>query len=62
MTTEQSDSMGVCLEAIEILRLKSRAVRIKEISDLLGVKMPSVTVVMKRLSEDGMVVHEGVNT
>lgn len=58
MTKEQSASMEDYLEAIEMLRSKGSAVRVKEISALLGVKMPSVTAAMKRLSEDGMVIHE----
>jgi DtxR family Mn-dependent transcriptional regulator len=46
------------LEAVEMLRSKGSAVRVKEISALLGVKMPSVTAAMKRLSEEGLVAHE----
>jgi DtxR family Mn-dependent transcriptional regulator len=38
--------------------LKGIAPRVKEISALLRVKMPSVTAAMKRLSEDRMVVYE----
>jgi DtxR family transcriptional regulator, Mn-dependent transcriptional regulator len=58
MTREQSASMEDYLEAIEMLRSKGNAVRVKEISALLGVKMPSVTAAMKRLSEERLVVHE----
>jgi DtxR family transcriptional regulator, Mn-dependent transcriptional regulator len=58
MTVEQSASMEDYLKAVEMLRSKGGAVRIKEISALLGVKMPSVTAAMKRLSEDRLVVHE----
>jgi DtxR family Mn-dependent transcriptional regulator len=46
------------LEAVEMLHSKGSAVRVKEISELLGVKMPSVTAAMKRLSEERMVVYE----
>ncbi len=58
MPTERSASMEDYLEAFEMLRPKGGAVRVKEISALLGVKMPSVTAAMKRLSEDGLVIHE----
>ncbi|MBN1566570.1 MAG: metal-dependent transcriptional regulator [Acidobacteria bacterium] len=58
MTAEQSASMEDYLEAVEILHSKGIAPRVKEISALLGVKMPSVTAAMKRLSEEKMVVYE----
>ena len=54
----QSASMEDYLEAVEMLRAKGSAVRVKEISALLGVKMPSVTAAMKRLAEERLVVHE----
>jgi DtxR family Mn-dependent transcriptional regulator len=58
MTREQSASMEDYLEAVEMLRAEGGAVRVKEISALLGVKMPSVTAAMKRLSDEKLVVHE----
>jgi DtxR family Mn-dependent transcriptional regulator len=58
MTIEKSASMEDYLEAVEMLRSKDGAVRVKEISTLLGVKMPSVTAAMKRLSEERMVIYE----
>lgn len=58
MKIEKSASMEDYLEAVEMLRSKGLAVRVKEISKLLGVKMPSVTAAMKRLAEEGMVIYE----
>ena len=58
MTIEKSASMEDYLEAVEMLRSKDGSVRVKEISTLLGVKMPSVTAAMKRLSEERMVIYE----
>jgi DtxR family Mn-dependent transcriptional regulator len=54
----KSASMEDYLEAVEMLRSRGRPVRINEISKLLGVKMPSVTAAMKRLSEEKMVIYE----
>jgi DtxR family Mn-dependent transcriptional regulator len=54
----KSASMEDYLEAVEMLRSKGGSVRVKEISALLGVKMPSVTAAMKRLSEERMVIYE----
>ena len=46
------------LEAIANLHEERRVVRVNQISQALGVKMPSVTSALKRLSEQGLVVHE----
>jgi len=46
------------LEAIAVLRGRGKVVRVKQISDALGVKMPSVTSAMSKLSEEGLVKHE----
>jgi len=46
------------LEAIAMLRGKGKVVRVKQISHALGVKMPSVTCAMRKLSEKGLVKHE----
>ncbi len=58
MDIEKSASMEDYLEAVEMLRSKDGSVRVKEISTLLGVKMPSVTAAMKKLSEGKMVIYE----
>jgi DtxR family Mn-dependent transcriptional regulator len=55
---EQSASMEDYLEAVAMLRSRGRAVRVKEISQALGVKMPSVTAALRKLSEEGLVEHE----
>jgi Mn-dependent transcriptional regulator len=46
------------LEAIANLHEERRVVRVNQISQALGVKMPSVTSALKRLSEQGLAVHE----
>ena len=46
------------LEAIVVLNKDRLAVRVSEISRNLGVRMPSVTAALKKLSEGGLVDHE----
>lgn len=55
---EQTASMEDYLEAIANLREQGTIVRVKQISQMLKVKMPSVTSALKRLSERGLVVHD----
>ncbi|MBE0431562.1 MAG: metal-dependent transcriptional regulator [Dehalococcoidia bacterium] len=55
---EQTASMEHYLEAIAILSAGKRAVRVKQMSDLLGVTMPSVTSAAKKLSEQELTEHE----
>ncbi len=55
---EQTASMEDYLEAIANLGKGKKAVRVKQISETLGVKMPSVTSALKRLSEQELVEHE----
>jgi len=58
MERKQTASMEDYLEAIAVLRSKDKVVRVKQISDALGVKMPSVTYALRKLSEDGLVKHK----
>lgn len=58
MTGRQTASMEDYLEAIAFLRAEEDKVRVKDISDFLNVKMPSVTSALKKLSDEGLVVHE----
>ena len=58
MTKRQTASMEDYLEAIVMLREEVGPVRVSQISKALGVKMPSVTAALKRLSEEGLVNHE----
>ena len=58
MAKAYSSSIEDYLEAIAVLGNESPAVRVSEISRALGVKMPSVTAALKRLSEEGLVEHE----
>jgi DtxR family Mn-dependent transcriptional regulator len=58
MHREQSASMEDYLEAIAQLGQRNRAVRVKQLSERLGVKMPSVTSALKKLSEQALVEHE----
>ena len=55
---EQTGSMEDYLEAIANLGVGGRVVRVKQISEMLGVKMPSVTSALKKLSEQELVEHE----
>ena len=58
MPKAYSPSMEDYLEAIAMLCGEGRAVRVSDISRRLGVKMPSVTAALKKLSERGLAVHE----
>jgi DtxR family Mn-dependent transcriptional regulator len=55
---EQTASMEDYLEAIANLGAGRKVVRVKQISEMLGVKMPSVTSALKKLSEQELVEHE----
>jgi DtxR family Mn-dependent transcriptional regulator len=46
------------LEAIYTLSHEKRVVRVKDIAKRLGVKMPTVTGMLKTLGEKGMIDHE----
>jgi Mn-dependent DtxR family transcriptional regulator len=46
------------LEAIAKLGEGRRVVKVKQVSQMLGVKMPSVTSALKKLSEQELVEHE----
>jgi DtxR family Mn-dependent transcriptional regulator len=58
MHREQTASMEDYLEAIAQLGERRKAVRVKQLSEMLGVKMPSVTSALKKLSEQELVEHE----
>jgi DtxR family Mn-dependent transcriptional regulator len=51
-------SMEDYLESIIMLRKGKKAVRVSQMSQALGVKMPSVTGALKKLSEEGLVEHQ----
>ena len=57
MVSEQTASMEDYLEAIAKLREEKTEVRVTQISERLGVKKPSVTAALYRLSEEGLVKH-----
>jgi len=46
------------LEAIAMLEKNNKVARIKDISGLLNVRTPSVTVAMDNLAKNGLVVHQ----
>ncbi len=46
------------LETIYLLEKRNRVARVKEIAEARKVKMPTVTEVLKRLSERGFVLYE----
>lgn len=56
--SEQTASMEDYLEAVVMLRARGRGVRVKDISQELGVTAPSVSAALRKLSEEGMVEHE----
>jgi len=58
MQREQTASMEDYLEAIANLGGRRKVVRVSQISRKLGVKMPSVTSALKKLSEQELVEHE----
>lgn len=55
---EQTASMEDYLEAIAKLGEKRKTVRVKQLSERLRVKMPSVTSALRKLSEQELVEHE----
>ena len=59
MARVQTASMEDYLEAVAILQNDKRhPVRVSQISKALGVKMPSVTSAVRKLSKEGLVKHE----
>lgn len=57
-TTRLSPSMEDYLEAIYQLEKRNRVARVKEIAELLNVRMPSVTGAVKNLKDRGLVDYE----
>jgi DtxR family Mn-dependent transcriptional regulator len=55
---KQTPSMEDYLEAIVMLSGGGNIVRVTQISKHLGVKKPSVTSALRKLSEEGLVRHE----
>ena len=55
---EYTASMEDYLEAVAMLQENDKVVRVKQISEMLRVKMPSVTSALKKLSEQKLVEHE----
>jgi DtxR family Mn-dependent transcriptional regulator len=58
MESKPTASMEDYLESIIMLREGKQAVRVSQMSQALGVKMPSVTFALKKLSEEGLVEHQ----
>jgi DtxR family Mn-dependent transcriptional regulator len=58
MENKPTASMEDYLESIIMLRQGKKAVRVSQMSQALGVKMPSVTGALKKLSEEGLVEHQ----
>ena len=56
--TKLTSNMEDYLETILILEQKNRVARVKDISDMLEVKMPSVTGALKILREQGFINYE----
>jgi len=53
-----TQSLEDYLEAIYLISLTSKVVRVKDVSEFLNVKTPSVVDAIGKLSEKGLVVHE----
>ncbi len=58
MERTHSASMEDYLESIIMLREGKEAVRVSQMSKALGVKMPSVTSALRKLSQQGLVEHK----
>jgi DtxR family Mn-dependent transcriptional regulator len=58
VSTQQTASMEDYLEAIVLLTEEGKPIKVTEISKALGVKKPSVTSALTKLSEAGLVQHE----
>jgi len=58
METKQSASMEDYLESILMLGKGKETVRVSQMSKALGVKMPSVTSALAKLSQEGLVEHK----
>jgi len=58
VATRQTASMEDYLEAIVILAQEGKPAKVTEIGKALGVKKPSVTSALAKLSEAGLVQHE----
>ena len=58
MTKQQSASMEDYLERIDMLADEDKVVRVTKLSKALGVKKPSVSSALMKLSEEGLVKHE----
>lgn len=53
-----SGSFEDYLESIYLLQQKNNHVRVNEVAKDLGVSLPSVTVAIKKLSEEGFTIYE----
>jgi DtxR family Mn-dependent transcriptional regulator len=58
MESKPTASMEDYLESIIMLRRGKEAVRVSQMSQALGVKMPSVTGALKKLCDEGLVEHQ----
>ncbi len=58
MESKPTARMEDYLESIIMLREGKEAVRVSQMSQALGVKMPSVTGALKKLSDEGLVEHQ----
>ena len=58
MEEKQSASMEDYLESILVLGQGRQAVRVSQMSQALGVKMPSVSSALAKLSQEGLVEHK----
>ena len=53
-----SQSFEDYLEAIYLIKKEKQVVRVKDIAKNLSVSLPSVTIAIKKLSKEGLVIYE----
>lgn len=58
MPAKQTANMEDYLEAILLIEKEEGVARVSQISEMLGVKKPSVTAALDKLSKQGLVKHE----
>ncbi len=56
--SEYSQSVEDYLEALYVIGLEKKVVRVKDVAQELGVTMPSVVAAVRSLSEKGLVIQE----
>jgi DtxR family Mn-dependent transcriptional regulator len=58
ITSKLSSSMEDYIETIALLSRMNESVRVKDIADTLGIRMPSVTSALDKLKGKGLILYE----